>query len=156
MRHGVAFKKFGRTSSHRRALFRNMATSLFLHEKYETTLPKAKDLRRVVDRLITIAKTDTLANRRHAYSYLLDKKAVQKLFAVIGPRYKTRPGGYTRILRTRYRHGDSALLAHISLVEGEETKPKAKKKTRAASSKKTKAAPAEKAEAPASEEPSKS
>ncbi len=144
MRHGVAGKKFGRTAAHRRSLFRNMATSLFLHEKYETTLPRAKDLRRIVDKLITLAKEDNLSTRRQAYSYLLDKAAVQKLFSVIAPRYKARPGGYTRVLRTRYRHGDSAPLAFISLVEGEATK--AKKKS-------TKKAAAKKADASAEEAP---
>ena len=144
MRHGVAGKKFGRTAAHRRSLFRNMATSLFLHEKYETTLPRAKDLRRIVDKLITLAKDDNLSSRRQAYSYLLDKAAVQKLFAVIAPRYATRPGGYTRVLRTRYRHGDAAPLAYISLVEGEATK--AKKKS---AKKPAKKADAAKEEAPA-------
>ena len=102
-----------------------MATSLFLQEQFETTVQKAKDLRRVVDRLITLAKIDSLANRRIAYSYLLDKTAVQKLFSDIGPRFKARPGGYTRILRTRYRHGDAALLANISLVDRADPSAKA-------------------------------
>ena len=117
MRHGVAGKKFGRTKSHRRSLYRNMATSLMLYEKFETTIQKAKDLRRVVEKLITLAKVDTLANRRQAYAYLLDKSAVQKLFSDIGPRFKGRNGGYTRVLRTRFRHGDAASMAFIGFTE---------------------------------------
>jgi large subunit ribosomal protein L17 len=122
MRHKKAFKKFGRTASHRNALFRSLSTALVLRETIETTVQKAKDLRRVVEKLITKAKVDTLANRRLVYSYILDKSAVQKLFTDIAPRYKGRAGGYTRIVKSRTRVGDAASLAVISLVEGAETK----------------------------------
>lgn len=119
MRHRCALRKFNRSSSHRRAMFRNMATALLLHEKCETTVEKAKDLRRVVEKLITLAGSDTLHARRQAYSYLQDKAVVHKLFAEIGPRFKTRPGGYTRVLRSRTRSGDAAELAVIELVREE-------------------------------------
>ena len=136
MRHNKAFKKFGRTASHRRALFRNLATALVLRESIETTVPKAKDLRRVIDRLVTSAKSDTLASRRKVYSYLLDKSAVQKLFSEIAPRFKARPGGYTRIVRTQHRVGDAAPLAIMAFVEASEAKSNKKKR-------KTKAVPVE-------------
>lgn len=116
MRHGNAFRKFTMTAAHRRAMFRNMTTSLFLKEKIETSVWKAKDLRRVAEKLITLAKKDTLHGRRTALSYLKSKGCVHKLFAVIGPRYKTRNGGYTRIVRTGRRHGDAAELAIIELI----------------------------------------
>jgi large subunit ribosomal protein L17 len=103
--------------SHRKALLRNLATSFFKHERFETTVPKAKELRPVVERLVTIAKNDTLAGRRQAYSYLLDKAVVHKLFAEIGPRNTARNGGYTRIVRTRVRPGDAAEMAIIELVD---------------------------------------
>jgi len=119
VRHRCALRKFNRSSSHRRAMFRNMATALLLHEKCETTVEKAKDLRRVVEKLITLAGSDTLHARRQAYSYLQDKAVVHKLFAEIGPRFKTRPGGYTRVLRSRTRSGDAAELAVIELVREE-------------------------------------
>lgn len=119
MRHRCALRKFNRSSSHRRAMFRNMATALLLHEKCETTVEKAKDLRRVVEKLITLAGSDTLHARRQAYSYLQDKAVVHKLFAEIGPRFKARPGGYTRVLRSRTRSGDAAELAVIELVREE-------------------------------------
>ncbi|WKZ56343.1 MAG: 50S ribosomal protein L17 [Bdellovibrionota bacterium] len=141
MRHGVAFRKFARTTSHRRAMFRNLATSLLLSEHCETTIQKAKDLRRVVEPLITLAREDTLAARRRAYSYLLNKQVVHKLFADIGPRFKARPGGYTRIVRTRSRPGDAADMAIIQLVDGgAASTPAPKKKT---SSKKAAPAKAE-------------
>ena len=126
MRHLNAFRKFSRTAAHRRAMFRNMATSLFLHGKIETTVQKAKDLRRISEKLITLAREDTVHRRRQAYSYLQSKAVVHTLFAEIGPRYKGRPGGYTRIVRTGTRSGDAASMAIIALVE-EAYKPKEKK-----------------------------
>lgn len=149
MRHQKAFRKFGRTPAHRRALFRNLATSLFKHEKLETTVHKAKDLRSVAEKLITLAGKDNLANRRRAYSYLLDKGVVHKLFTEIGPRYEKRPGGYTRVIRTRRRPGDAAELAVIELVEEKLAKKRktSKKTTRKAEAQKseTKAVAAEEA-----------
>lgn len=130
MRHKVSGRKFSRTAGHRRALLRNMATSLLRYEAYETTVQKAKDLRRVVEKLITLGRKDTLANRKLALSYIIDKQVVHKLFAELGPRYQGRPGGYTRVLRTRTRHGDAAEMAHISLVHEESSKKGQAKKTR--------------------------
>jgi large subunit ribosomal protein L17 len=117
MRHGKAFRKFSRTPAHRKALFRNMATELLRREQFETTVWKAKDLRPVVEKLITIAKEDNLHSRRKAYNYLKDKTVVHKLFADIGPRFKTRNGGYTRVVRTRVRVGDAAEMAVIELLK---------------------------------------
>ena len=117
MRHGKGLRNLSRTHSHRRALLRNMATSFIKHERFETTVPKAKELRPVVERLITLGKNDTLAARRQAYSYLMDKAVVHKLFADVGPRCASRNGGYTRIVRTRVRPGDAAELAIIELVD---------------------------------------
>ncbi len=117
MRHGKGLRQLSRNTSHRRALLRNLATSFFKYESFETTVPKAKELRPVVERLITLGKNDTLAARRQAYSYLMDKAVVHKLFAEIGPRCSTRNGGYTRIVRTRVRHGDAAEMAIIELVD---------------------------------------
>ncbi len=117
MRHGKGLRNLSRTSSHRRALLRNMATSFLQVERFETTVPKAKELRPVVERLITLGKSDTLASRRQAYSYLLNKAVVHKLFTEIGPRCSARNGGYTRIVRTRVRPGDAAELAIIELVD---------------------------------------
>jgi large subunit ribosomal protein L17 len=116
MRHQHAFRKFQKSPSHRRAMFRNMATSLLREERIETTVEKAKELRRVVEPLIALGGEDTLHARRQAYSYLLDKTVVHKLFADIGPRFKSRPGGYTRIVRTRNRAGDAAQLAVMELL----------------------------------------
>ncbi len=144
MRHGKGLRNLSRTSSHRRALLRNMATSFFLVESFETTVPKAKELRPVVERLITLGKNDTLAARRQAYSYLLSKSVVAKLFTEIGPRCSARNGGYTRIVRTRVRHGDAADMAIIELVDKAPTKGESK----AAEPKKAaKKAPAKKAAA---------
>ena len=141
MRHHNALRKFGMTSSHRRAMFRNMTTSLLLHEKFETTLERAKDLRRVVEKLITLAGRDNLHARRQAYSYLLSKAVVHKLFAEIGPRFKARPGGYTRVIRSGVRHGDAAQLAYIELLSEEYTpKGKAKGKSKKRKTKKDAAA----------------
>ena len=117
MRHGNGLRQLSRTTSHRRALLRNMATSLLKYERFETTVPKAKELRPVVERLITLGKNDTLAARRQAYAYLTDKAVVHKLFADVGPRCRERSGGYTRIVRTRVRNGDAAEMAVIELVD---------------------------------------
>ena len=116
MRHQKSGRKLNRTSSHRKAMFSNMAASLFRHEIIRTTLPKAKELRRVAEPLITLAKTDGVAHRRLAFARLRDKQAVGKLFTEIGPRYQQRPGGYTRILKCGFRAGDSAPMAYIELV----------------------------------------
>jgi len=118
MRHRKSGRKLGRNSSHRKAMFRNMATSLVRHEMIKTTVPKAKELRRVVEPLITLAKVDGVANRRLAFSRLRDKEAVGKLFSDLGPRFKDRPGGYLRILKTGPRPGDAAPMAIVQLVDG--------------------------------------
>jgi large subunit ribosomal protein L17 len=110
-------RKLNRTSSHREAMFRNMASSLIKHELIRTTLPKAKELRRVAEPLITLAKTDGVANRRLAFSRLRDKQAVGKLFVELGPRYRERPGGYLRILKCGFRPGDNAPMAYVELVD---------------------------------------
>ncbi|MFC5524916.1 50S ribosomal protein L17 [Rhodanobacter ginsengisoli] len=116
MRHQKSGRKLNRTSSHREAMFRNMSASLLKHELIRTTLPKAKELRRVAEPLITLAKTDGVANRRLAFSRLRDKEAVGKLFVELGPRYKERPGGYLRILKCGFRPGDNAPMAYVELV----------------------------------------
>ena len=116
MRHRLGLRKLNRTSSHRLAMFRNMANALLRHEAIKTTLPKAKELRRVVEPLITIGKTPSLANRRIAYDRLRDRDMVTKLFAEIGPRYAARPGGYCRILKFGFRPGDNAPMALMELV----------------------------------------
>lgn len=118
MRHRKSGRKLGRNSSHRKAMFRNMATSLVQHETIRTTLPKAKELRRVVEPLITLAKEDGVANRRLAFDRLRDKAAVGKLFSELGPRFKERPGGYLRILKLGPRPGDAAPMALVQLVDG--------------------------------------
>ena len=118
MRHRKSGRKLGRNSSHRKAMFRNMATSLVRHETIKTTLPKAKELRRVVEPLITLAKEDDVAKRRLAFDRLRDKEAVGKLFNDLGPRFKNRPGGYLRILKTGPRPGDAAQMAIVQLVDG--------------------------------------
>jgi len=118
MRHRKSGRRLGRNSSHRKAMFRNMATSLVQHETIKTTLPKAKELRRVFEPLITLAKEDGVANRRLAFDRLRDKAAVGKLFSDLGPRFKDRPGGYLRILKTGPRPGDSAPMAIVQLVDG--------------------------------------
>jgi len=117
MRHGHGLRKLNRTSSHRLAMLRNMSNSLLRHEAIKTTLPKAKELRRVVEPLITLAKEPTLANRRLAFDRLRDREMVVKLFAELGPRYKARPGGYTRILKFGNRLGDNAPMAFMELVD---------------------------------------
>ena len=117
MRHLKSGRKLNRNSSHRKAMFRNMATSLFKHEIIKTTLPKAKELRRVAEPLITLAKEDSVAHRRLAFDRLRDKEAVGKLFQELGPRYEARPGGYLRILKCGYRAGDKATMAYVELVD---------------------------------------
>ncbi len=117
MRHMKSGRKFNRTSSHRQAMFKNMSASLIKHELIRTTLPKAKELRRVAEPLITLGKTDSVANRRLAFSRLRDKEAVAKLFVELGPRYNTRPGGYLRILKCGNRVGDNAPMAYVELVD---------------------------------------
>jgi len=117
MRHRHGLRKLNRTSSHRLAMLRNMAVSLLTHEAIKTTLPKAKELRRVVEPLITLGKTPTLANKRLAFARLRDRATVVKLFAEIGPRYQTRNGGYTRVLKMGLRQGDNAPMAFMELVD---------------------------------------
>lgn len=117
MRHGHGLRKLNRTTSHRLAMLRNMSNSLLRHELIKTTLPKAKELRRVVEPLITLAKEPTLANRRLAFNRLRDREMVTKLFGELGPRYQARPGGYTRILKFGFRVGDNAPMALMELVD---------------------------------------
>ena len=117
MRHRKSGRKLGRNSPHRTAMFRNMATSLVQHETIKTTLPKAKELRRVVEPLITLAKQDGVSRRRLAFARLRDKAAVGKLFNELGPRFKDRPGGYLRILKIGYRAGDAAPMALVQLLD---------------------------------------
>lgn len=120
MRHAKALRKFSRTTAHRRAMFRNLATALLEHGSIETTVPKAKDLRRIAEKLISLASRDTVARRRRAYGYLKSKTVVHRLFAEIGPRYRSRPGGYARIVRTHRRAGDAAEMGQIQLVIDEQ------------------------------------
>jgi large subunit ribosomal protein L17 len=117
MRHRHGLRKLNRTSEHRLAMLRNMCVSLLTHEAIKTTLPKAKELRRVVEPLITMGKAPSLANKRLAFSRLRDRDAVVKLFGVLGPRYEKRPGGYTRILKMGFRVGDAAPMAFVELVD---------------------------------------
>lgn len=117
MRHGNSGRAFSRTSSHRKAMFKNMMVSLLKHELIKTTVPKAKELRRYMEPMITLGKTDTLHNRRLAFSRLRDREMVLKLFAEIGPHFKKRPGGYLRVLKCGFRRGDSAPMAIVELVD---------------------------------------
>lgn len=117
MRHQKSGRKLNRNSSHRKAMFRNMANSLFEHEIIKTTVPKAKELRRVAEPLITLAKSDSVAHRRLAFDRLRDKRTVGKLFDELGPRYVERPGGYLRIMKCGYRTGDKAPMAYVELVD---------------------------------------
>lgn len=117
MRHGHGMRKLNRTTSHRLAMFRNMSVSLLRHEQIKTTLPKAKELRRIVEPLITLAKEPTVANRRLAFNRLRDREIVVKLFNELGPRFKARNGGYTRILKFGFRVGDNAPMALMQLVD---------------------------------------
>jgi large subunit ribosomal protein L17 len=122
MRHGHGLRKLNRTTSHRLAMLRNMMNSLIEHEAIKTTLPKAKELRRVIEPMITLAKEPTVANRRLAFDRLRDRDSVVKLFNELGPRFKTRPGGYTRILKMGFRVGDNAPMAFVELVDRPEIK----------------------------------
>ena len=117
MRHRKSGRKLNRTSSHRKAMFKNMSASLFEHELIKTTVPKAKELRKVAEKLITLAKVDSVANRRLAFSRLRSKEIVNKLFTELGPRYVERPGGYLRILKCGFRAGDNAPMAYVELVD---------------------------------------
>lgn len=121
MRHRHGLRKLNRTSSHRLAMLRNMTVSLLRHEAIKTTLPKAKELRRVIEPILTLGKTDSLANKRLAFNRLRDREMVVKLFAELGPRYATRNGGYLRILKMGFRQGDNAPMAFIELVDRPET-----------------------------------
>jgi large subunit ribosomal protein L17 len=157
MRHQLSGRQLSRNSPHRHALMRNMSVSLLRHETIRTTLPKAKELRRVVEPLITLAKVDGDANRRLAFSRLRDTQVVEKLFADLGPRFKARPGGYTRILRMNPRPGDSAPMALMQLVDGPvpvaaEEPTEGKKKTARRAKAPAKAPAKAKAKAKASEE----
>ena len=120
MRHGNGLRKLNRTSSHRKAMLQNMMNSLIEHEAIKTTVPKAKELRRVIEPMITLAKVDTVANRRLAFDRLRDRDSVTKLFNVLGPRNAKRPGGYTRILKMGFRVGDNAPMAFVELVDRKE------------------------------------
>jgi large subunit ribosomal protein L17 len=156
MRHGLSGRQLSRNSTHRSAMLRNMAASLLRHEAIRTTVPKAKELRRFVEPLITLGKTDSQANRRRAFARLRDAEVVDKLFGDLGPRFKARPGGYTRILHMANRAGDNADMALMALVdkaapaeakaEEGEKKPKARKKKAAEPA--AEAAPAETAKKP--------
>lgn len=130
MRHGHGLRKLNRTSSHRLAMLRNMSNSLLRHELIKTTLPKAKELRRIVEPLITLAKEPTVANRRLAFNRLRDREMVVKLFSEIGPRYKSRQGGYTRILKFGFRVGDNAPMALMELVDRPQTVAAAESETK--------------------------
>src|SRR5687767_7810852 len=158
MRHGYAHRKLGRTSSHRNAMFRNQLASLIESERIVTTLPKAKELRPLAEKLITLARNDSVHNRRQAFRQIADDALIAKLFDTLGPRFATRPGGYTRIIKLGARRGDAAERAIIELVERSKEATPAKKEAPAAGAKggKKKAAPkaekAEKAEEPAAEE----
>jgi large subunit ribosomal protein L17 len=121
MRHGHGLRKLNRTSEHRLAMLRNMMVSLLEHEVIKTTVPKAKELRRVVEPMITLAKEPTLSNKRLAFDRLRNRDIVAKLFTELGPRYQTRPGGYTRILKMGFRQGDNAPMALVELVDRPET-----------------------------------
>jgi len=117
MRHGHGYRKLNRTHTHRKAMFSNMATALITHEQIKTTLPKAKELRRFVDRMITLGKKGQLSNRRQAFAFLRDEDAVSKLFSTLSDRYKDRSGGYTRVLKAGFRYGDNAPMAIVELVD---------------------------------------
>jgi len=123
MRHGKRLRKLNRTSSHRRAMFRNLVTSLIEHGRVTTTVVRAKELRTIADRMVTLGKQGDLAARRRALSYVRTKDGVHKLFAEIAPGFATRPGGYTRVLKVGSRHGDNAPMAIIEFVEGQATAP---------------------------------
>lgn len=130
MRHRIGARKLNRTSSHRKAMFSNMVVSLLIHEQINTTLPKAKELRRVADKMITLGKRGTLHARRQAFSFMRDDGAVSKLFSALADRYKDRSGGYTRVLKAGYRYGDNAPMAVIELVDRDEDVKGAEDKAR--------------------------
>ena len=117
MRHGNGLRKLNRTSAHRKAMFQNMMNSLIAHEAIKTTVPKAKELRSIIEPMITLANVDSVANRRLAFARLRDNASVAKLFNELGPRFKARPGGYTRILKMGFRQGDNAPMAFVELVD---------------------------------------
>ncbi|MBS0471638.1 MAG: 50S ribosomal protein L17 [Proteobacteria bacterium] len=121
MRHGNQGRKLNKKSQHRTAMFANMAAALIKHEQIKTTLPKAKELRPVVEKLVTLSRQNSLHARRQALSTVRDETQVKKLFDVLGPRYATRPGGYTRVLKAGFRHGDNAAMAFIEFVDRDET-----------------------------------
>ena len=131
MRHGKGLRKLNRTASHRKAMFSNMAASLLTHEQIKTTLPKAKEMRRIADKMITLGKRGDLHARRQAFAYLRDDAAVSKLFSVLADRYKDRPGGYTRVLKAGFRYGDAAPMAFIELVDRDVAAKGAEDKARA-------------------------
>ena len=132
MRHRVSGRKLNRTPSHRKSLFSNMATALLKHEQITTTLPKAKELRRVADKMITLGKRGNLHSRRRAFAFLRDDQVVSKLFGALAERYKERAGGYTRVLKAGFRYGDSAPMAVIELVERDPEAKGAEDRTRVA------------------------
>ena len=149
MRHLNGYRKLGRVSSHRRAMLRNMATSLVLHERIETTVPKAKELRGLVDKMITLGKRGDLHARRQAAAYLFDDAAVKKVFSDLASRFKDRPGGYTRILKKGARFGDGAEMAFMELVDFQDVKDAKEGKAEKAAAKPEKKAKAPKKEAKA-------
>lgn len=132
MRHRLGLRKLNRTSSHRKAMLSNMAVSLLIHEQINTTLPKAKEMRRVADKMISLGKRGDLHARRQAFAYLRDEAAVAKLFGGLADRYKERPGGYTRVLKAGFRYGDAAPMAYIELVDRDPAAKGAEDKARVA------------------------
>lgn len=132
MRHGKSQRKLNKTSSHRRAMFANMTASLLTHEQITTTLPKAKELKRVVDKIISLGKRANLHSRRRAFAFLRDDRAVAKLFDTLAERYKSRSGGYTRVLKAGFRHGDAAAMAVVELVDRDPAAKGAEDKARLA------------------------
>ena len=153
MRHNGGLRKLGRTTSHRRALLRNLTTSLFRHERIKTTLPKAKELRPIAEKLITIARRDDLHSRRRVLRDVSDKEVVKKLFGTLAPRFATRPGGYTRTLRLNPRPGDGADMAIVELIGSEPTFKKRKEEKKARRDRKDAAVAREQKEAAAAEAP---
>ena len=153
MRHGYAHRKLGRTSSHRNAMFRNQLASLIESERIITTLPKAKELRPLAEKLITLARNDSVHARRQAFRQVADNELIAKLFDTIGPRFSTRPGGYTRIMKLGARRGDAAEMAILELVERSPEKTEAKNTEAAAKPDKKKGSPKKEAKAKAEESP---
>ncbi len=153
MRHNKGLRKLGRTTSHRRALLRNLTTSLFRHERIKTTLPKAKELRPIAEKLITIARRDDLHSRRRVLRDVSDKEVVKKLFGTLAPRFATRPGGYTRTLRLNPRPGDGADMAIVELIGSEPTFKKRKEEKKARRDRKETAVAREQKEAAAAAAP---